>query len=292
MMRPARWLCFLLSLCLGPGLLAQDKGAPPKPMGWPAEIVADVGDLQIRFESRSFWTLYRIDFQGTRLCIDRYGSHYGSVANFPGVGFIGSGHVENENERVLDVKLFVDGKPVEKPEPAVRCQAIRLVKRSRIRSLVLDTQIHVENNRIVEDVRLKADQPTPVTLVYHFMHPWTPTATHYCGESLDGVCVDGAFDGDRKQKIDKATRWSAIYDAPSGKGAVTYVLEAPKDDDWRTRYWDISERYRKHYFVTFLGKTVPADVEFHYRVATIPFAAPAERWKHEATRVAETCTAK
>ena len=71
---------------------------PPVHEGWPAEITADVGDLQVRFESRSFWTLYRIDYKGTRLCMDRWGSHYGSVVSFPGVGFIGSGHTENEDE--------------------------------------------------------------------------------------------------------------------------------------------------------------------------------------------------
>ncbi|MEN6493367.1 MAG: hypothetical protein ABFD16_03670, partial [Thermoguttaceae bacterium] len=91
------------------------------------------------------------------------------------------------------------------------------------------------------------------------------------------------------QKIDKPTRWSAVYDAPTGKGVVTYVLAAPEDNPWRTRYWDISDRYRKHYLVTFLGQTVPADTEFHYRVVTVPFAASADQWKVEAARVAEGC---
>jgi len=250
----------------------------PKPQdAWPKEIVATVDDLGVRFESRSFWTLYRIDYQGTRLGLDRYGSHYGSVANFPGVGFIGSGHTENEEEQVLAKQLFVDGKLVEQPAATVRCGDIRLVKQSRIRTLVLDTEIHVRDNRIWEDVRLKADRPTPVNLIYHFMHPWTQTATEYCAELLDGSRVEAACTGDKGQKIDKPPRWSAVYDAPSGKGVVTYVLAAPKDNPWRTRYWDISDRYRKHYFVTFLGQTVPAHTEFHYRVVTVPFAAAADQ---------------
>lgn len=277
-------------------VLVDDVGLQPftpKPQdAWPKEIVAAVGDLGIRFESRSFWTLYRVDYQGTRLGLDRFGSHYGSVANFSGVGFIGSGHTENEDEQVLAKQLFVDGKLVEWPAATVRCGEIRLVKQSRIRSLVLDTEIDVRDNRIWEDVRLKADKPTPVNLIYHFMHPWTQTATEYCAELLDGSRIEAAFTGDKGQKIDKPTRWSAVYDAPSGKGVVTYVLEAPKDNQWRTRYWDISDRYRKHYFVTFLGQTVPANTEFHYRVVTVPFAASADQWKAEAARVAAGCTGK
>lgn len=264
---------------------------PPAHGDWPKEIVATVGDLGVRFESRSFWTLYRIDYRGTRLCLDRFGSHYGSVVHFPGVGFIGSGHTENEDEQILDLKLFVDGQPVERPAVTVECKDLRLTKRSRIRALVLDSDLQVGDNRIIEDVRLRADEATPVSLIYHFMHPWTNTATEYCAELLDGSRVEGLFDGDQKQKINQATRWSAIYDGPSGKGAVTYVLLVPEDGAWRTRYWDISDRYRKHYFATFLGQTVPAGKEFHYRVVTVPFEAPADRWKAEAARMAEACKA-
>ena len=121
------------------------------------------------------------------------------------------------------------------------------------------------------------------------MHPWAHTATQYCAELPDGTRVEGLFDGDRSQKVDRATRWSAVYDGPSGKGAVTCVLAAPRDDDWRTRYWDVPDRYRKHYLATFLVKTVPADREFHYRVVTVPFKASEERWKEEAAGLAGTC---
>ncbi len=262
---------------------------PPQHEGWPREILANVDDLEIRFESRSFWSLYRIDYRGTRLGLDRWGSHYGSVANFPGVGFIGTGHTENEDEQIVDLKLFVDGKPVKEPESNVTCEEIRLVKESRIRDFVLNSEIRIHDNRIVEEVRLTADKATPVNLVYHFMHPWTATATEYAAELLDGTRIEGVFDGDRKQKIDQATRWSAIYDGPSGKGAVTYVLDAPENDDWRTRYWDVPDRYRKHYLVTFLGRTVPEGQEFRYRIVTVPFEAEAGDWKMEAARVAESC---
>jgi len=262
---------------------------PPVYEGWPLEIVADVGDLQIRFESRSFWTLYRIDYKGDWICRDRFGSHYGTVASFPGVGFIGSGHTENENEEIVDLKLFVDGKSVVRPETKLTCQEIRLQKQSRIRDLTLSTEITVKDNRIMEDVRLSATKPTAVKLIYHFMHPWTFTATEYLAESLDGIRIEGSFTGDRQQKIDKATRWSAIYDPPTEKGALTYVLDAPADDDWRTRYWDVPGVYRKHYLATFLNKTVPADREYRYRILTVPFEATQDRWRDTAERVADSC---
>ena len=257
----------------------------PQLGGWPREIMARIGDLTVRFESRSFWTLYRIDYRETRLGLDRWGSHYGSVANFPGVGFIGSGHTEHEDEELLSVELEVDGQPVETPDAVIQASQLLLKKKSKIRTLHLETEIFIADGRILEQVRLRAEQPTPVSLVYHFMHPWTETATEYLAQVADGTHVEGTFDGSGPQRIDKATRWSAIYDRPTETGAVTVVLDAPPDDDWRTRYWDV-DRYRKYYFVTFLGQTIPADKEFRYRIATVPFASPPSDWKQQAARVA------
>jgi len=70
---------------------------------------------------------------------------------------------------------------------------------------------------------------------------------------------------------------------------VTYVLDVPADDDWRTRYWDVPERYRKHYLATFLGRAIPEGKEFRYKIVTVPFEAATREWKAEAVRVAETC---
>ncbi len=67
------------------------------------------------------------------------------------------------------------------------------------------------------------------------------------------------------------------------------MLLASEDGAWRTRYWDISDRYRKHYFATFLRQTVPAGKESHYRAVTVPFESPADRWKADAARMAEGC---
>ncbi len=269
--------------------VALEAYEPPQQKGWPSEITAEVGDLGVRFESRSFWTLYRIDYKGVRLGLDHWGSHYGSVVNFPDEGFIGSGHTENEDEQVLELAIWVDDERLEKPPSTLRCQQLKLRKKSRIRDFVLHTEIELHDNKIVEDVRLLADQATPVNLIYHFMHPRTVTATDYLAELTDGSRLEGAFQGDGGQRIDRAVHWSAIYDRPTRKGVVTFVANVPDDDDWRTRYWDLPDRYRKHYLTTFLNSTVPSGKELHYRVVTVPFEADPKQWKEAAAAVAENC---
>lgn len=254
----------------------QDLGPFPE---WPASILADVGDLQVRFERRSFWTLYRIDYTGTRLCLDNFGSHYGTVANFAGTGFIGSGHTENEEEKLLELNLTVDDKPCPTPADSYTCQRIELRKRSHLRALEVDTVVTVADNRIVEEVHLRTKEKADFNLIYHFMHPWTTEMSDYLAELPDGTKVNGAFDGDSKQKISQPVKWSAVYSQMLGKGAVTIVWDIPADLPWQTRYWDVPTRYRKHYLTTFMNAEVPVDRDLRYRVVTIPFAATAEEWQ-------------
>jgi hypothetical protein len=65
------------------------------------------------------------------------------------------------------------------------------------------------------------------------------------------------------------------------------VVQAPtQPGHWQTNYWDIDEVYRKHYFVTFKGQTIPVGEKFRYEVITAPFAATLETWKAEARQLA------
>lgn len=277
-----RWI--LTGLVLSGITLAAAVPAAPD-ADWPDSITPQVGDMSVRFERRSFWTLYRIDHEGERLCLDRWGSHYGSVAKFPGVGFIGSGHTENEDEVVEGLAFFVDDKAVPVPADVASARSVRLEKRSRIRTLQLHSVIDVRQDRIYETVEVAATEDTPLDLMYHFMHPWDPGMTDFLAETRDGTLIRGTFDNDKKQEVDVATPWSAVFDAKRRRGAVTVVLEAPADD-WRTRYWDVPERYRKHYFTTFLNSTVPAGRTFRYRIVTVPFRADTDACEHPARTIA------
>jgi len=269
-------------------LSAIAQGAPESPgADWPESITARVGTLSVRFESRSFWTLYRIDHEGVRLCLDKWGSHYGSVAKFPGVGFIGSGHTENEDEVLESLAFYVDGAAVPVPSDVPSARSVQLEKHSRLRTLNLHSTVTVHPDRIYESVSVTASEDTPLELMYHFMHPWDPAMTHYIGMGQDGVLRRGIFDNDKKQELDVPTSWSAVYNETQKRGALTVVLKAPRKG-WRTRYWDVPGRYRKHYFTTFLNETFLAGSKAEYHIVTVPFRADVNVWEEEAYRLVDT----
>jgi hypothetical protein len=222
-----------------------------------------------------------------RLGIDIYGSHYGHVANFPGIGFIGSGHTENEKEQVESLQLFVNGKAVAEPQSNYNCNSIRLVKRSRIRNLRLDSEITVKDNKIIEDVKIQALKPEKLNYIYLFMHPWHTSFSDFA--VLDaGKEMTGEFTDSKKFMVDKPVKNITLFNRTLNKGIVTCITDVPDDIKWRNRYWDVPERYRKHYFKAFIGATVKPGKVYHFLAVTTPFEANAGNWLKTAKAVMKT----
>lgn len=252
---------------------------------WPKEIFITAGELQTRLEKRSFWTLYRLDWKGKRLGVDNFGSHYGSVANFPGTGFIGSGHTENEDEKILAIELSIDGKTVKgTPAGKYNCREAVLIKKSSLRDLVLHTKIRILGDRIEQQVTLSASKDTPLELIYHFMFPMTTEMTLWHGLKNDGQYNGGEFSGSGGFVANAPMKWLALYAPTLGSGAVVAITKTPPNVPTISKIWDMPPRYRKFYFQAFTKSSVPADKSFEYAATIIPFDATVDTWK----QVAET----
>jgi len=253
---------------------------------WPKEIIADIGNLQIRLESRSFWTLYRVDYKGVRLGLDIYGSHYGHVAKYPKIGFIGSGHTENEDEQVKSLKLYINGHAVTKPVANYKCSSIKLVKKSKIRNLILDSEISVAEGKIIEDLKIKAEKPEKLDYMYLFMHPWATSFSDFA--VLDkGHEMSGKFTDSKNFMVDKTVKKITLFNRKLNKGIITCITAVPNDIKWSNRYWDYPKRYRKHYFKAFIKTMVKPGKSYHFRAVTVPFEATAKTWLKTARKLAK-----
>lgn len=250
---------------------------------WPKEIIITAGDLQTRLEKRSFWTIYRLDWRGKRLGVDNFGSHYGSVANFPGTGFIGSGHTENEDEKILAIELSIDGKAVKEiPEAKYSCKEAVLIKKSSIKDLVLHTEIRILGDRIEQQVTLSAIKDTQLELIYHFMFPMTTGMTQWCGVSDNGRHIGGTFTGSGGFVASTSVKWLALYAPELGSGVFIAVTQTPQEIPSFAKVWDMPPRYRKFYLQSFTKLSVTANKPFKYAATVIPFDAATDSWKQAA----------
>src|SRR5882724_5039456 len=81
-----------------------------KALGPPA-LKISCGDVLLRIDGPLKWTINRIEYKGTPLAIEN--SAYGTVFLFPGIGFIGSGHLLDRKdgaEDVLGLEMYLDDK--------------------------------------------------------------------------------------------------------------------------------------------------------------------------------------
>ena len=281
-------------LCLAAGA-ATAKGAEtgPLPPEGATSVSAKVGNVEVRFDRRKAWNLNRIDFKGVRLGIDLPGAHYGTVFKFPGVGFIGSGHTENETEAVEQVQFVADGQqvPVEK-DAEFTAGAFKMMRVSRVRDFAVENTVEVKDDRVREQVTVRTDKEVPLDLVYHFMHPWTVTATEYLAGGEGKPEVGGVFADTKDFHVKQDLDWVAEYDAPSGKGLVSRLLRKPEIGGATILLWDVPKTYRKFYLRCFTAKTVPAGFAGTYEMVTGFFEAEPATWKDVARTLAVDLAAK
>ncbi|MGB0580743.1 MAG: hypothetical protein ACPGVU_13660 [Limisphaerales bacterium] len=252
-------------------------------------VEAKVGNVSVVFESKRQWTPARIDFRGQPMTTER--SAYGSVFSFPGVGFIGTTHFENEPEQLRSTTWFIDGKAVDVAKKMTAGKELRFVRKSKIRSFETDSEWRIKNGRLYETVDVRATSETPLKLVYHFMHAWQPTVSAFLagndGETkeLSGELRNGK-DVARKFYIEQEVDWLAVYEPKSRQFAVSRLLRVPEQGGARSRIWNVPGTYRKYYLMCFHQQTVPAGWRGQYQMVTSFGAASQSEWKSKARRLA------
>lgn len=248
------------------------------------------GDVTLLLRQASQWTPGRIDFRGTPMTTEK--SAYGTVFSLPGIGFIGTGHSENEPEPLTSLKFFLDETEIT-PTEELTGETFRLERESQIRTVTLKSTIELRENRLYETATVRAEEATQLKLLYHFMHAWVPTASHFLAgtdadpdKTISGALTD-AEETIRKFYIQKPVDWIAIYDPASRQFAVSRLLEAPPSAGNISMIWNVPPTYRKYYLKCFQNNTVPAEFEGTWRMVTAFGESDPRDWKTQATQLAE-----
>lgn len=281
-------LAFLALLAL-PAL-----SAPPfKPNLGPdlPRITVSCGEVTMLLRQASQWTPGRLDFRSKAMTTES--SAYGTVFSFPDVGFIGTGHLENEPEELLSLGFYLDGQKVETPTAEMKGKTFRLERKSRVRRLFdLTCVVEIKDDRLYETTTVHADSAVPLKLVYHFMHAWKPTVSAYAAgvDAEPGKIIAGPLhDGDdtaRKFFIRQRVDWMAVHEPVSGQFGVSRLLAAPGPGKHVAMLWNVPGSYRKFYLMCFDKDTVPAGFTGTWRMVTAFGAGSAESWEGSARALA------
>lgn len=253
-------------------------------------ITVQCADLTLLLRQASQWTAGRIDYRGAPMTTER--SAYGTVLSFPGTGFIGTAHLENEPEPLQSLRFFVDDREVAAPGPRLQGRRFRLERVSAIRGLELHCQVELRDNRLWETTRLQAKAAVPLKLLYHFMHAWQPGVSAFlagrdgdAGPAFSGQLGDGDATA-RKFFVNEKVDWLAVYEPVSRQFAVSRLLAAPDRGGHVSMLWNVPGSYRKYYLKCFEDAAVPAGFSGTWRMVTGFGAAAPENWAVEAQRLA------
>ncbi len=254
-------------------------------------ITVTCGEVTLLLRQQSQWTPGRLDFRGVPMTTEK--SAYGTVFSFPDVGFIGTNHLENEPEVLTSLSFELNGKTLESPGETLNGETFRFHRVSKIRNFSLDCTIEIKDNRLYETTTFFTAEETPLKLVYHFMHAWTPTVSAYLagndgdtGDEISGELTDGE-EVARQFYIKKPVDWMAVYEPVSRQFGVSRLLESPAVAKPVSMIWNVPGTYRKYYLKNFDNQTVPAGFKGTWRMVTAFGSSGPGEWEAAARKVAD-----
>lgn len=275
-------------------LLAEDTAKSSSAL---ISFYAECGNIKVRYDIKKAWNLNLIEYKGEMICIDKPGAHYGTVFNFSGVGFIGSGHVENETEEVQKLEIWIDG--TEKPFKSLTNDELLKAKKefktrrvSKVRDFIITDQVVIKDDLIIETVTIVNEKATQLSFVYNFMSPWDPQMTDYYGVGIDDKVYSGEFTTDGKFKIQKDIKWAAVYNRNDKRGAIEVITEAEQKVGRKWFFFWDKGVYKKGYFRCMSRAKIPEGHKAQYTLIRGFFEASPEQWQSVATEKAENILKK
>lgn len=274
-------------LCLTLVIVALARLVPANEL--PKTIQAVVGDLKIELAARSFWNLNGIWYKDRSICQKNKG-FYGTVLSYSGLGWVGTGHLENKiGETEIKCEFTADGKswlPVAEP---VTCRRFEMKKSSLLHQIRVEYRLLVEDNRIREDVKLTVEKDSKLGVVYHFMHPWEPMFTEYLLCNRDGQENADVFSDKNLRRTMPFLKpdWASFY-APADQFGLVSVARDTSTPSLDANEWLIWNRGRdrKLYYVAARKADWKAGAQFSAGMITGFFSAAPQDWKKAAAEQA------
>ena len=244
------------------------------------------GDYRIMISGKFKHTIRQIMWRGFE--IGRPSGYYGAIlAPQPGK-FIGAGHTEGGQEKVLSFKVTCDGKDVApQNKMVVNGKKVTVEKISMFDKLLFSIRLELTADGLVETKRFIATADQDVHLFYAHIFCFNKSFTDYYALTDKGEDVIGRFtlekparmpkdpkERKRAWHVRKSVKYIGEYDAAAKKGVLLYYPEIIPGKGHKSAFWEVPYAYMKYYMMVDVPKLVPAGWESPvYTVVVRCFAA-------------------
>lgn len=260
---------------------AKEKVSPP-PL--PSTVQVTCGAVKLELAKHLFWNLNGIWYEGTQVCRKGKG-FYGTVIAFSGLGWVGTGHLENKiGEKEVKVSFLLDGREWQPGAMPAKGKSFTMKKSALLHQVRLEYEVHLENSRLRETAGIHVEKNSRIGIMYHFMHPWEAIFTEYLLHDRNGGIKEGKFDASNRNRLvpEPFPLFAAFY-APKEKIGFVSRVTAEKPitgkDEWIL--WNRGSD-RKLYYVPVRTATLKSGNSYEWSMTTDFFTVPPDQWKKKA----------
>lgn len=239
------------------------------------------GAVKLELAKHLFWNLNGIWYEGTQVCRKGKG-FYGTVIAFSGLGWVGTGHLENKiGEKEVKVSFLLDGREWQPGAMPAKGKSFTMKKSALLHQVRLEYEVHLENSRLRETARIHVEKNSRIGIMYHFMHPWEAIFTEYLLHDRNGGIKEGKFDASNRNRLvpEPFLLFAAFY-APKEKIGFVSRVTAEKPitgkDEWIL--WNRGSD-RKLYYVPVRTATLKSGNSYEWSMTTDFFTVPPDQWK-------------
>ena len=263
--------------------------------GIPAEAVSFKGNFSINSGD------YKLVISGKeKMCITEiiYKNYplgtptgfYGSILAPVKAQFVGSGHTEGGEEKVISTELSVDGSPEAISQGSeFKGSKIIFKKISLLDKLKVSVNFTVTPDGIRIDKSFEAMENQNVYSFYIFQFCWTNKSKNWMIGRPDGSSQSGIFKSDMGWHLlrERELYWYALFVPDAQKGIIGYFASYYPDQG-KYMLWD-KNVYHKFYYWANLPKIIAKGSKSRqYTMVLKGFSAKPEKWEDAAKKTAAT----
>lgn len=254
--------------------------------GFDGFFTLSTGAYKIEITGKHKFCIRKIIYKGYELGSDH--GFYGTILATAPAKFIGAGHLEGGEEKVIAFNIKVDGNPVEYSSGVeISGGRIEYSKISVLDNLKVYVNAVIDRQGIRLNKHFEALNSQKIYSFYIFQFCFTEKSTQWLVGRPDGTTATGVFNSDDGWHLrrERDLLWFSQYVPSVGKGMVGYFISYFPEQG-RYMFWD-KNVYHKFYFSANLPKLVKKGMKSrNYSILLKGFDAKSKAWKKKAEAVA------
>ena len=237
------------------------------------EYIIESGDYRIMISGKNKHTIRQIVWKNFEVGTPT--GYYGAIVVVKPGKFIGAGHTEGGEEKVLSLKVVCDGEEITPGDGVeIKGRKITIEKLSQFANLLFNIRLEITPDGVVESKRFVALAGQNVYAFYAHIFCFNKSFTDFCALTEDGKIVKGKFalpklnevpkdvkSVRKKWHVRKSVKYISEYDAEAAKGVLLYYPEIIKGKFFKSTIWEVPYGYMKYYMMTDLPEVIPAGWE-------------------------------